>query len=154
MTFQTTDVIGGVLLVTLTGAIDASNSGWLSGRLTTAITGGPGAAGIVVDLTDVVFCDASGISVLVKALKLCRRGQGTLELAGAHGKVARVLCLTGVDRALPLHSDLESALHAIDRHRSASAQLPPRRSTPVPRPESGGGEGGDDSGAVDIAVRR
>ncbi|GGV11971.1 hypothetical protein GCM10010182_35090 [Actinomadura cremea] len=112
---QTTAVLDGVLLVLLKGEIDASNSGWLSGRLTAAITDGTGEPEVVVDLTEVRFCDASGIAVLMTALKLCRTRQGALELAGAHGRVARVLSLTGVDRVLALHTELDGALRAIAR---------------------------------------
>ncbi|WP_242908000.1 STAS domain-containing protein [Actinomadura terrae] len=117
--FQTTDLTGGELLVRLAGEIDASNSSWLLGRLTTAITDRTAASAVVVDLTGINFCDASGISVLVNALKRCRGHQIALELAGAHGRVARILRLTGVDRDLPLHADLDGALHAITGHRPA-----------------------------------
>ncbi|GAA4228223.1 hypothetical protein GCM10022254_17790 [Actinomadura meridiana] len=148
LTFQTTDVIGGELLVMLAGEIDASNSGWLSGRLTAVVTGRAVASGVVVDLSKVGFCDASGISVLVNALKRCRSHQIALELAGAHGRVARVLRLTGVDQALPLYTDLAGALQAIARHRSAPVQVPPRQSMTRRKSESGGGDGGGGADAV------
>ncbi|WP_344450299.1 STAS domain-containing protein [Actinocorallia aurantiaca] len=103
--------LGSYALVSLTGEIDASNSGWLGGWLSAAVDAA--ACGVAVDLAGVGFCDASGIGVLIGALKRCRgRGVGW-EAAGAHDRVARVFHLTGVDQVLSLHPDLDGLLAAL-----------------------------------------
>jgi anti-sigma B factor antagonist len=108
------------MLLALAGEIDASNSGWLAVRLsamiTSASTGHAGAApssGVVIDLTRLRFCDASGITALVKAYKHAQDQRLVLTLAGATGRVDRVLRLTGIDDVLTLHSEPADALAAL-----------------------------------------
>jgi anti-sigma B factor antagonist len=70
---------------------------------------------LVVDLSDVFFCDSSGVGVLVAARRLIRSCQGRLRLIlpdrgavdGSH--VNRVLGALGVRRLFDVHPDLEAA---------------------------------------------
>ncbi|WP_093697113.1 STAS domain-containing protein [Streptomyces sp. 2231.1] len=70
---------------------------------------------LVVDLSDVFFCDSSGVGVLVAARRLLRSCQGRLRLIlpdrgaddGSH--VNRVLGALGVRRLFDVHPDLDSA---------------------------------------------
>ncbi|WP_207936984.1 STAS domain-containing protein [Actinomadura sp. KC216] len=108
------------MLLALAGEIDISNSGWLTVQLSAVITGAStvrtGAApssGVVVDLTRVRFCDASGITALVKAFKHAQKQRLPLTLAGATGRVDCVLRLTGIDDVLPLHPASADALRAL-----------------------------------------
>ncbi|MFI0372617.1 STAS domain-containing protein [Actinomadura sp. 1N219] len=108
------------MLLALAGEIDASNSGWLTVRLsamiTSASTGHTGAApsgGVIIDLTRVRFCDATGIAALVKAFKHAESMHLVLELAGATGRVDRILRLTGIDDVLTLHTEPADALKAL-----------------------------------------
>jgi anti-sigma B factor antagonist len=108
------------MLLALAGEIDISNSGWLtvqlSAMITNASTGHSGAApssGVIIDLTRVRFCDASGITALVKAFKHAESMHLVLELAGATGRVDRILRLTGIDDVLTLHTEPADALKAL-----------------------------------------
>ncbi|MCC5478659.1 STAS domain-containing protein [Streptomyces sp. NPDC059680] len=70
---------------------------------------------LVVDLSDVFFCDSSGVGVLVAARRLIRSCQGRLRLIlpdrgaddGSH--VNRVLGALGVRRLFDVRPDLETA---------------------------------------------
>ncbi|MBL1081930.1 STAS domain-containing protein [Streptomyces actinomycinicus] len=70
---------------------------------------------LVVDLSDVFFCDSSGVGVLIAARRLIRSCQGRLRLIlpdrgaddGSH--VNRVLGALGVRRLFDVRPDLESA---------------------------------------------
>ena len=55
---------------------------------------------LVIDLTDVTFIDSSGIGTLIGCRNLADRAGKTLQVIGAHGRVARVLDLTGVGELL------------------------------------------------------
>ncbi|MER5854532.1 STAS domain-containing protein [Streptomyces sp. NPDC059688] len=74
-----------------------------------------GSHDLVVDLSDVFFCDSSGVGVLVAARRLLRSCQGRLRLIlpdrgaddGSH--VNRVLGALGVRRLFDVHPDLDSA---------------------------------------------
>jgi anti-sigma B factor antagonist len=70
---------------------------------------------LVLDLSDVFFCDSSGVGVLIAARRLIRSCQGRLRLIlpdrgaddGSH--VNRVLGALGVRRLFDVRPDLSSA---------------------------------------------
>ncbi|MFJ9816717.1 STAS domain-containing protein [Streptomyces sp. NPDC101151] len=70
---------------------------------------------LILDLSDVFFCDSSGVGVLVAARRLIRSCQGRLRLIlpdrgaddGSH--VNRVLGALGVRRLFDVRPDVESA---------------------------------------------
>ncbi|MGP4086557.1 STAS domain-containing protein [Streptomyces sp. KR55] len=70
---------------------------------------------LVLDLSEVWFCDSSGVGVLIAARRLLRSCQGRLRLIlpaqgaadGSH--VNRVLGALGVRRLFDVHADLPSA---------------------------------------------
>ena len=66
----------------------------------------------VVDLSDVEFLDSAGLTVLVQAHKRLRRVGGSLRLVGLRPRLARLLAMTALDRALPTYADLADALAA------------------------------------------
>ncbi|MFI8348692.1 STAS domain-containing protein [Streptomyces sp. NPDC085596] len=63
---------------------------------------------LVFDLREVGFCDSSLLNHLLRTAR--RRSVG---IFGGDGTVRRLLDLTGVDRLLPPHPDLESARAAL-----------------------------------------
>ena len=68
-----------------------------------------GARRVVVDLSSTEFMDCRSLGVLVRVLKSTGRPQ-SLAVVGAHGSVARILALTGLDRVFALHSTTGAAL--------------------------------------------
>jgi anti-sigma B factor antagonist len=87
-----------------------------------------GRHGLVLDLSEVFFCDSSGVGVLIAARRLIRSCQGRLRLIlpaqGADGDtsrssefeigggshVNRVLGALGVRRLFDVYADLEAAV--------------------------------------------
>jgi anti-anti-sigma factor len=73
---------------------------------------------LVLDLSEVLFCDTSGVGVLVAARRLMRSCTGQLRLIlpargaedGSH--VNRVLAALGLRRLFDCHPDLDSATDA------------------------------------------
>jgi anti-anti-sigma factor len=71
---------------------------------------------VVLDLSDVLFCDSSGVGVLIAARRLMRSCQGNLRLIlpasgavdGSH--VNRVLAALGVRRLFEVFPDVETAV--------------------------------------------
>ncbi|NBM18873.1 STAS domain-containing protein [Streptomyces sp. GC420] len=70
---------------------------------------------LVLDLSGVLFCDSSGVGVLIATRRLMRSCQGRLRLVlpargaeeGSH--VNRVLAALGVRRLFEVYTDVESA---------------------------------------------
>lgn len=75
-----------------------------------------GRRNVVLDLSEVVFCDSSGVGVLVAARRLMRSCAGRLRLIlpaqggedGSH--VNRVLAALGVRRLFDCYPDLDAAV--------------------------------------------
>ncbi|BDZ44828.1 STAS domain-containing protein [Naasia aerilata] len=69
-----------------------------------------GSVRIVVDLSEVVFLDSSGLGALIGGVKATRRHGGDLRIAGPTEQVQLVLQLTNMERILAPHPTIESAL--------------------------------------------
>lgn len=62
---------------------------------------------LVLDLSQVSFCDSSGIGAMIAAAKSVREAEnGLLVLVGAHGMCERLLKHTGLHRLLPMYPTL------------------------------------------------
>lgn len=102
---------GGVVLA-LSGELDHDTAQDL-----VAVLDEPAAAGarILVDCSQLDFCDSSGLNTLLRAHSTAVRAGGELILFGVRGPVARLLGLTGMDRVFPQFPDLAAALAAPGR---------------------------------------
>jgi stage II sporulation protein AA (anti-sigma F factor antagonist) len=60
--------------------------------------------GIVFDFRDTVFCDSSGIGMLMGRYKLMRALGGSVRGTGAGERVERILTLSGVLKIIPIES--------------------------------------------------
>ena len=72
---------------------------------------------VIVDLSDVRFCDASGLGVLVDAHKRIQRRGGRLRLICPEGQVLRLIRITGLTRLLPIYPALDDARRDGDDHK-------------------------------------
>ena len=57
---------------------------------------------VVLDLADLSFCDAGGVSAMLRTHRSVGAAGGHLIVCGASGMVRRVLSLTGADKTLDL----------------------------------------------------
>ncbi|MDP9866584.1 MULTISPECIES: STAS domain-containing protein [Streptosporangium] len=71
---------------------------------------GPGTPLLIVDLTEVTFCDSVGLSELVSALQHGEATGTRFVLSGVHGPLARVLTITGLRKAFEIHPTADDAL--------------------------------------------
>jgi anti-anti-sigma factor len=117
------ETIRGVPVVVTPEEIDISNAGLLRSALLDAAA--DGSRELVVDMSSTLFCDSSGLNVLVRAHQQAeaRSGQVCLVMSGAG--VLRIFTVTGVDRVIPIFGSLEGALahFAADDLPAASASI-------------------------------
>ena len=99
----------GLTLVCLDGELDRTNSAHLADYLDRVHRTGDY---VVFDLTELRFCDSSGLHVLLARARACQAARATVHLAGARGVPARLLQITGVDGHLPVHATVEQAITA------------------------------------------
>jgi anti-anti-sigma factor len=75
----------------------------------------PGASRLVVDLSGVTFCDASGLAVLVGVARRVGLLGGVLRLAAPTPLVSTVLRLTGLDSRFEIFASVPEAIGAPTR---------------------------------------
>ncbi|RKN48569.1 STAS domain-containing protein [Micromonospora endolithica] len=93
---------GGAHLL-LTGELDMSTVPELTAALDRSFA--TGARRILLDLTDLTFCDSTGIAAFVRGDNRAAAEGGWLRLTGATGRVDRVLRVTGLADVLGHDSD-------------------------------------------------
>ncbi|MCW6007865.1 STAS domain-containing protein [Micromonospora sp. CPCC 205371] len=91
----------GCRVVRLDGELDMATAPQVSVALDRALAT-PDGAGVILDLTNLRFLDASGITVFVNAYRLATRQRRTLRACGACGEVEMVLRVTDVADLLGL----------------------------------------------------
>ena len=98
-----------VVVARIEGEIDLSNAQPVGNRLRDLLTNR--SVGLIVDLGETTYLDSSGIALLFSLLDELRRRQQQLHLVVPRdSRLLRVLSITGVNRAVPTHETLESAL--------------------------------------------
>jgi anti-anti-sigma factor len=98
-------------VVALSGELDLSTIPLLEKRLLGEVRA---KRNVVVDLSDLSFIDSSGIGLLIQAFRATggERAMHTVFTEGS--QVDRVFELTGIGTALPLFSDREAAVEALE----------------------------------------
>jgi len=101
----------GTAIARLDGEIDASNVDDIGDRLRALISNRSFA--LVVDLSGIAYVDSAGINLLFALGEEMRGHQQELAIVVRSGSpIARMISLTGLDRAVSTHATLEEALAA------------------------------------------
>ncbi|WP_405713729.1 STAS domain-containing protein [Streptomyces xanthophaeus] len=99
--------VDGAVVLELAGELDHDTAQPLRDALDAAVT--PGGR-LLVDLTDLGFCDSTGLNVLLHSRLTAQEAGAGLELVGLRGPVARMFRITGADGVFPVHADMAGAL--------------------------------------------
>lgn len=91
----------GLVTARIRGEIDLVTAERLH-RLVRAAIGGGGRTHVLLDLGGVTFCDAQGLSALVRIANDAQATGGELTLTRIPPATARLLRLTGLDRRFPV----------------------------------------------------
>lgn len=100
--------VGDIPVAMPIGEIDLTTAPELIKGLAAQFTAGT--AAVVVRLDRVTFIDSTGLNALVVAHRRARERGVHFTLAAPSGAVRRVLDMTGLDRAIPTHATLRTAL--------------------------------------------
>ncbi|MFD1832270.1 MULTISPECIES: STAS domain-containing protein [Streptomyces] len=103
-------VHGPLAVAAVTGDLDLHTSPVLRARALEVVQ--QGHPRLILDLTDVGFCDSTGLSVLIGIWHTANDAGGSLTLAGVPSRLTRMLAVTGVDALLPSYPTVSDALAA------------------------------------------
>lgn len=70
---------------------------------------------LVFDLSELDFCDSSGLGALIAAHKATARTGGRVHLAGVTPIVLTAINVTSLDQLFPLHDTVDAALAEVRR---------------------------------------
>ena len=97
---------GAHVVVTLRGELDIANAADLGAVLSEAVARNPH---VIADLSDLTFIDCASLGVLVRARTRAREAGGDLVLAGARGRMWRVLALPFLAGVFPVDASVDEA---------------------------------------------
>lgn len=110
MEIATEELPGGITRVILAGSLDIAGAAAIDLRMNVIA----GAHNIVlVDLRQVSFIGSMGLSALVVPARAIKSRGGKMVLFGPNEMVAQVLNTSGIDAVIPVYSDLETAVAAL-----------------------------------------
>lgn len=95
-------------VLALVGEIDVATYGVMRSALDDLRQ--DGVRRIVVDLSDVTYCDSTGIGVLATYAKRLLDAGGRLEMAGLRPAVAEIFGIAGLTAVVPAFATVERAL--------------------------------------------
>jgi anti-anti-sigma factor len=100
--------VGASVVVAPSGELDHDTADLLRGPLERSLD--DGVDRIVVDCSDLLFCDSTGLNVLLAARLRAQEAGGAVHLAAMRPAVARVFEITGAETVFQVHASLDEAL--------------------------------------------
>jgi anti-anti-sigma factor len=99
----------GAIVARLSGEVDMTNSHYVGGELAGSVPND--ATDLIVDLTETRYLDSAAIELLFDLARRLRRRRQALRLVlPSSSPIKRVLELTEIGAAAPVHESLEDAL--------------------------------------------
>lgn len=98
----------GLAIATVAGDVDMHTADTLRREASEIIE--QGCPHLVLDLSQVAFCDSAGLSALIGLWHAAQAVGGALRLADVPDRLMRMLVLTGVDAVLPVHATAAEAV--------------------------------------------
>ncbi|MEV4093939.1 STAS domain-containing protein [Streptosporangium saharense] len=100
-----------ILLVALAGELDYTNAERFRHDLHEAVGSEP--RDLVIDLTELTFCDSTGIQVLLGVRRLVQARGRRIALANPHQRLKRLFHLTGLAEAFGVQPTVALAVEAM-----------------------------------------
>jgi len=107
----------GLAVVTTPDEIDINNAGFLAEALLAAAAVGQPV--VIVDMTGTEFCDSTGLSVLVQALRQAEQADAQLTLVVRTPGLRRMLAVSGMSSFFQTYDSLAEAVDAARAHQAA-----------------------------------
>lgn len=98
-------------VIAVAGELDMYSAPLLKRAIVAAIE--RGTRNVVLDLTETGFVDSGGLAVFISAHKRLRLVDGRLVIVNTEPSTARVLAITGLDRAFSILATRQAALRAL-----------------------------------------
>ncbi|MEE9432226.1 MAG: STAS domain-containing protein [Melioribacteraceae bacterium] len=91
---------------------DASISGLVKGELTILLTADE-IDKLVFDLSEIEYCDSSGLSAILLSFRIIQTNNGHIRLASPQKNVRNLIKISQLDRVLPIRESVEEAINEL-----------------------------------------
>ncbi|MEV0650433.1 STAS domain-containing protein [Phytomonospora sp. NPDC050363] len=98
-------------VITLAGEVDVAMSGAQEAEFLALLDGAPGGI-VVLDFSEVAFCDSTGLGILLRAVRHMGSVSGQIRIAAPQDHIARLITMNALDRALPMYDTVDEAAAA------------------------------------------
>ncbi len=88
---------------------DSSISGLVKGELTIFLHADE-VTKLIFDLSEVEYCDSSGLSAILLAFRILQANEGKIRLAAPQKNVRTLIEISKLDRVLPIYDTVDLAL--------------------------------------------
>lgn len=105
-------VDGVVIFKLLEKSFDASIAGLVKGELTVLLSADD-VQKLVFDLSEVEYCDSSGLSAILLAFRMLQTNEGQIRLAAPQKSVKSLIQISQLDRVLPIKNSVEEAVNEL-----------------------------------------
>ena len=68
---------------------------------------------LVFDLSEVEYCDSSGLSAILLAFRMLQTNEGQIRLAAPQKSVKSLIQISQLDRVLPIKNSVDEAVHEL-----------------------------------------
>jgi anti-sigma B factor antagonist len=100
--------VDGMPVVSAPAEVDLTNAGDLREAMRSCLDAGH--TTLVVDMRETTFCDSAGLEQIVQANRRAVAADGEVRLVISDASVLRILAIIGVDRVVPIFTDLDEAV--------------------------------------------
>ncbi|GBD90333.1 anti-sigma-B factor antagonist [bacterium BMS3Abin04] len=93
---------------------DAQIAGLVKGELTILLTADE-INKLVFDLSEVEYCDSSGLSAILLAFRILQANEGHVRLAAPNKSVENLINISQLSRVLPICNSVEEAVKELEK---------------------------------------
>lgn len=101
------------LIKVLAGKLDTTIAPAFKSEL--VMIAGNGEKNMIIDLSNTLYCDSSGLSSILVANRLCRNAKGTFVLTGLQSAVERLISISQLDTVLTITETVDQAVKEISK---------------------------------------
>lgn len=74
---------------------------------------GKGVKNIIIDLSDVKYCDSSGLSAVLVGNRLCKNSKGSFVMTGVQDNVMKLISISQLESVLYIAPTLQEAVDLV-----------------------------------------
>ncbi len=93
---------------------DAQIAGLVKGELTILLTADE-INKLVFDLSEVEYCDSSGLSAILLAFRILQANEGHIRLAAPNKSVKNLIDISQLGRVLPIRDSVDEAVKELEK---------------------------------------